>query len=85
VEDEYSKLVPQMTELSHSCFIENGVLWKRIKRHHGQHTVIVVPKTLTERILSEVHGNILYGHEGQYKNQRKDHPILLVARHGWAN
>jgi hypothetical protein len=34
VEKEYSKLVPQMTELSHSCFIEHGVLWKKIKRHH---------------------------------------------------
>ncbi len=71
VEEEYSKMVTQMTELSHSCFIENGVLWKRITRHHGQHTVIVVPKSLTERILSEVHGNVLYGHEGQYKTKER--------------
>jgi hypothetical protein len=71
LEKEYSKLVPQMTELSHSCFIEEGFLWKRITRHHGQHTVIVVPKTLSERILSEVHGNVLYGHEGQYKTKER--------------
>jgi hypothetical protein len=38
-----------------------------MKRHNGQHTVIVVPKAPTEKVLSEVHGNILFGHEGQYK------------------
>jgi hypothetical protein len=57
VEIEYSKLVPQMTELPHICFIEDNVLWKSIKRHNGQHKVIVVPKALTEKLLSKVHGN----------------------------
>jgi hypothetical protein len=78
VEKEYYKLVLQMTELSHSCFIENGVLWERIKRHHGQHTGIVVPKALTERLLSEVHGNIFYGHEGQYKTKER-----LIQSYWW--
>jgi hypothetical protein len=78
VEKEYSKLVPQMTKLSHSCFIENGVLWKRITRHHGQHTVVVVLKTLTEKLLTEVHGNVLYGHEGQYKTKER-----LIQLYWW--
>ncbi len=59
-----------MTKLSHSCFIEIGVLWKRTTRHHGQHTVILVPKTLTEKLLSEVHGNVLYGDEGHTKPKK---------------
>jgi hypothetical protein len=60
-----------MTELSHNCFVENNVLWKRIKRQNGQHTMIVVPKALAESLLSEVHGNILHGHEGQYKTKER--------------
>jgi hypothetical protein len=40
-------------------------------RHNGQHTVIVVPKALTERLLSEVHGNVHYGQEGQYKTKER--------------
>jgi hypothetical protein len=69
VEKEYSKLVPQMTESSHSCFFENGVFWKKITRHHGQHTVVVVPKALTEKLLTEVHGNVLYGMKDNTKSK----------------
>ena len=29
VEKENAKRVPEMTELSHSCFIENNILWKK--------------------------------------------------------
>jgi hypothetical protein len=80
VEKEHSKLVPQMTELSHICFIEDGVLWKRITRHHGQHTVIEVPKALIERILSEVHGNVLYDHEGKYKTKERIIQSYLIGK-----
>ncbi len=48
-----------MTELLHSCLVEDNVPWKRIKRHNGQHTVVVTPKALTQRLFSEVHGNAM--------------------------
>jgi hypothetical protein len=59
-----------MTELSYSCLVEDNGPWKRIKRHNGQHTVVVATKALTQRLLSEVHGNALYGHEGNTEQKK---------------
>jgi hypothetical protein len=64
VEIEYAKKVPEMTDVSQSCFVKNSILWKKIAIHGGQHSVVVTPKTITDKIIKEVHGNILYGHEG---------------------
>ena len=33
--------------------------------------MVVTPQALTERLLTEVHGNVLYGHEGQYKTKER--------------
>jgi hypothetical protein len=46
VEKRITKRVQEMTELSHSCFVENNVLWKRINRHNGEHKGVVKPKSL---------------------------------------
>ncbi len=75
---ECSKRVPEMTELSHNCFVENNVLWKRINRHNGQQTVVAKIKALTEQLLSEIHGNVLFSHEGQYKIKER-----LIQSHWW--
>ena len=40
--------------------------------------MIVIPKSLTERLLAEVHGNILYGHEDQYKTKER-----TIQSHWW--
>ena len=54
-----------------NCFIENDILWKRVDRNGTQTTVIVVPASIVKQLMSEVHGNIMYGHEGQYKTKER--------------
>ena len=31
----------------------------------------MVPRAITEQLISEVHGNIMYGHEGQFKTKER--------------
>jgi hypothetical protein len=52
-------------------------LWKRINRHSGQNTK-VTPKALIERLLSEVHGYALFGHESQDKTKE-----ILIQSYWW--
>jgi hypothetical protein len=54
-----------------NCFVERDILWKRIDRYGTQTTVIVVPASIVKQLMSEVHGNIMYGHEGQYKTKER--------------
>ena len=53
------------------CFIEKDILWIRIKRHGGAHNAIVLPLALTTQLIEEVHGNMMYGHEGQFKTKER--------------
>ena len=62
---------PKLLEEANSCFIENGILWKRLDRNGSQSTVIVIPASIVKQLISEVHGNIMYGHEGQYKTKER--------------
>ena len=39
-----------------TCFIENKILWRRIKRHGSKNTVIVVPKSITNQLITEAQG-----------------------------
>ena len=36
-----------------------------------KNTVIMVPKAITNQLISEVHGNVMYGHEGQFKTKER--------------
>ena len=33
--------------------------------------MIVVPKAIFSQLITEVHGNIMYGHEGQFKTKER--------------
>ena len=33
--------------------------------------MIVVPKSNTNQLITEVHGNVMYGHEGQFKTKER--------------
>jgi hypothetical protein len=44
--------------MSQNCYVDNNILWERITRNGGQHTVVVKPKALSERLRNEVHRNI---------------------------
>ena len=71
LEFDYRECLPEMLKLAKNCFIEKNILWKRITRNNIQNTVIVIPKSITEQLITEVHGNIMYGHEGQFKTKER--------------
>ena len=60
-----------MLESVKECFIEKNILWRRIERNSTRNTVIMVPKSLTNQLTSEVHGKVMYGHEGQFKTKER--------------
>lgn len=45
---EMKKHSANIENMAKKCFIDNEILWKRIDRHGGQHTVIVLPNSLTQ-------------------------------------
>ena len=69
---------PIQAEAAENCFIENNILWKRLDRNGTQTTVIVVPSAIVKQLMAEVHGNIMYGHEGQYKTKER-----LIQSYWW--
>jgi transposase InsO family protein len=71
IQPDMKKHSANIENIAKKCFIDNEILWKRIDRHGGQHTVIVLPKSLTQKLIKEVHGNVMYGHEGQYKTKER--------------
>ena len=71
IQPEMTKHSANIENMAKKCFIDNEILWKRIDRHGGQHTVIVLPNSLTQKLIKEVHGNVMYGHEGQYKTKER--------------
>ena len=71
VEAVMKKHLANIENMAKKCFIDNKIIWKRIERHGGQHTVIILPKSLTQKLVKEVHGNVMYGHEGQYKTKER--------------
>ena len=47
------------------------MLWRRTTRNGERQTVLVVPQTAVQKLLKNTHGNILYGHEGQFKTKER--------------
>ena len=60
-----------MLDIAKTCFIENNILWKRIDRNGTKNTVKVIPKSITTKLITEVDGNSMYRHEGQYKKKER--------------
>ena len=71
IDFDYRECLPKMQEISKTFFIENKILWRRIERHGAKNTVIMVPTAITEQLISEVHGNVMYGHERQFKTKER--------------
>jgi hypothetical protein len=57
--------------LAQTCIIENDLLWTRITRHQEKRTVLVVPEAILQTLLEGIHGDMLYGHEGQFKTKER--------------
>ena len=56
--------------LSTDVFIENDVIWRRLKvRNEPGRVVILLPRVLVDEVLKEAHGHLLTGHDGEGKTK----------------
>ena len=54
------------------CFVEDGLIWRRIKRaNEPDRVVIFLPRQMIPDILAEAHGSILAGHDGVFKTKER--------------
>ena len=60
-----------VNHLADRSFIENDVLWLRVKNETGPKVVILVPEGLIPLILQEAHGQLLTGHDGLCKTKAR--------------
>jgi hypothetical protein len=67
--------------VSKECFLENDILWRRMNKNEGlPRTVLVVPVSLQNDLISEAHGSMLSGHEGISKTKER-----LLHSYYWPN
>jgi transposase InsO family protein len=70
-----------VAKIAPSCFIEDSILWRRIRRHDAPaRTVLVVPATLVDELVHEAHNSPLAGHEGVTKTKER-----LLQSYFWPN
>ena len=76
------KQAAYVQKVAPSCFLEDGILWRRLRRHDAPaRTVLVVPSAKVDDLIHETHGALLAGHEGITKT-KESAAILLLAKHG---
>ncbi len=57
---------------ANDCFIENDIIWLRIKRQFElSQVVIFLPGSLKQEALVDAHGNQLVGHDNIYKTKER--------------
>ena len=57
---------------ANDCFMENGLLWRRLKRQGDTaHIVLFVPESMKMDILQEAHGGQFTGHDGIFKTKER--------------
>jgi hypothetical protein len=57
---------------ANDCFIENDIVWRRIRRQfEPSRVVIFLPASLKQEALTDAHGNLLVGHDGIYKTKER--------------
>ena len=67
-----------------SCFLDQGVLWKRLQSYQSwdsqTRTVLFLPTILRRRIICEAHGKLLTGHNGIQKTKER-----ITTSYYWPN
>jgi hypothetical protein len=58
-------------QLSRDCFVQDEVIWRRLKDKHSEKVVIVAPQKLVPAILENAHGHLLAGHGGVLKTKER--------------
>jgi hypothetical protein len=57
---------------ANDCFIEDDIIWRRIKRQfEPSHVIILLPASLKQEALTVTHGSQLVGHDGIYKTKER--------------
>jgi len=57
---------------SNDCFVEDGLVWRRIKRQfEPSRVVLFLPASLVADAMTEAHGELLTGHDGIYKTKER--------------
>jgi hypothetical protein len=70
-----------VAKVAPSCFLEDGILWRRLTRHDmPARTVLVVPKAVVDDLVQETHGSLMGGHEGITKTKER-----LLQSYYWPN
>ena len=68
-------------EIGPQCFVENDILWRRMKRlGMPTRTVLVVPRSVAMELVTEAHGNLFVGHNGVEKCRER-----LLQSYFWPN
>ena len=75
-----NKIAKLIYNMSHDCFVLNGVVWKRLGISHQHRSVLLVPQHLIPDILHEAHGHLLAGHFGVSKTKQR-----LLQSYYWVN
>ena len=69
-----------VTRSADDCFVQNGILWKRLDKQHNFRQVLLVPPHLKNKIISEAHGQELGEHFGVFKTKEK-----ILDSYFWPN
>ena len=57
---------------ANDCFVENDIVWRRIKRlFEPSRVVVFLPQTFVTEVLHEANGHLLTGHDGVYKTKER--------------
>jgi transcription termination factor Rho len=68
----------KLLKIADSCFTDGGILWKRITWHGKQKTVIVTPKSIRSKIISDLHGDVITGHVSKKKTKER-----IISSYWW--
>ena len=69
-----------VTRSADDCFVQDGVVWKRLDKQHNFRPVLLTPPHLKNKIISEAHGQELSGHFGVLKTKEK-----ILDSYFWPN
>jgi hypothetical protein len=71
IQQIFKKKFKPAEKLALTCFIEQDLLWTRIVKNKQTKTVLVIPESMVNALLTGIHGDMLYGHEGQTKTKER--------------
>ncbi len=61
-----------MALMANSCFVDDGILWKRFKRpNEPSRVLLMLPRSMRPAAIQDAHGTPLSGHDGVYKTKER--------------